>query len=227
MKLSEVLIQLKALSTPEHFEKMSHFGINDGKALGVKVPLLRQLARNIGKNHDLAVELWATEIHEARLLAGMIEIPSLITENQFDLWVSDFDSWDLCDSVCDVLMKTPFVLQKIDQYSSDDLEFVKRTAFTLMCKLAFHDKKARNDLFCHFYSLIEQQAWDDRNFVRKAVNWALRQIGKRNEYLRLEAIAVAGRIYEQNTKSSRWIANDAIRELTDNKVVLRVRSKQE
>lgn len=227
MNLTEVLDQLKVLSTPEHFAKMSHFGINDVKALGVKVPLLRQLAKKIGKSHGLAFDLWATEIHEARLLAGMIEIPSLITESQFDSWVSDFDSWDLCDSVCDVLMKTPFVLQKIDQYSNQEQVFVKRTAFTLMCKLAFHDKKAGNDLFCHFYSLIEQQAWDDRNFVRKAVNWALRQIGKRNEYLRLEAITVAGRIYEQNTKSSRWIANDAIRELTDSKVVLRVRSKQE
>jgi 3-methyladenine DNA glycosylase AlkD len=225
MNLDEVLIQLKQLSTPAHFAKMSHFGINAEKALGVKVPLLRQLAKKIAENHDLALELWATEIHEARLLAGMIEIPSLITETQFDLWVNDFDSWDLCDSVCDVLVKTPFVLQKIELFSNHEQEFVKRTAFTLMCKLAFHDKKAANGLFSHFYSLIEREAWDDRNFVRKAVHWALRQIGKRNELLRLEGVDVANRILQQNTKSSRWIANDALRELNDNKIILRVKAK--
>lgn len=222
MNLTEIIDQLKLLATPEHFAKLSHFGINDGRALGVKVPLLRQLAKELGKNHLLALELWKTEIHEARLLASMIDIPSLVTELQFDAWVNDFDSWDLCDSVCDLLVQTPFVYQKIDALSCHPQQFVKRTAFVLMCKLAFRSKKASGELFGHFFELIEREAWDDRNFVRKAVNWSLRQIGKRDEVLRLEAIEVAKRILLQNTKSSRWIASDALRELTDQKVINRL-----
>ncbi|MHB9142542.1 MAG: DNA alkylation repair protein [Paludibacter sp.] len=225
-QLDDVITELKSLATPEHFAKLAHFGIENSKALGIKIPLLRQLAKKIGVNHDLALELWTTEIHEARILASMIENPKAITEKQFDSWVNDFNSWDLCDQCCGLLVKTPFVLQKIDKYSSADEEFVKRTAFVLMCALVIFDKKVNDDYFNPFLAIIEREAWDERNFVRKAVNWALRQIGKRNETLRLIAIETAERIVNQENKSARWIANDALRELKSAKVIAYVNRKQ-
>lgn len=226
MTVNEVVEEIKALSSPEHFAKLSHFGINDSKALGVKIPLLRQLAKKIGKNHELALQLWATEIREARLLATMIDDPKLVTENQFQNWVLDFNSWDICDQSCGLLIRTPYALPKIEIYSTSNREFVKRTAFVLMCAFVIYDKKANNESFYHFFEIIEREAWDERNFVRKAVNWALRQIGKRNEVLRLKAIETAERILKQETKSARWIAADALRELHDEKIILMVRNKR-
>lgn len=222
MEVSFLIEELKLLSTTDHLAKLAHFGIKDSKALGVKVPLIRKLAKTIGINHKLALELWATEIHEARLMASMIANAKEMTEIQFDAWVNDFDSWDICDQTADLLVKTPFVYSKIDEYSAHNEEFVKRTAFTLMCKLAFQDKKSENELFYHFFEIIEREAWDERNFVRKAVNWALRQIGKRNETLRIKAIYTAEQIYNQGTKSAKWIATDALRELNNPKVIIRV-----
>jgi 3-methyladenine DNA glycosylase AlkD len=160
------------------------------------------------------------------MLASIIASPTLLTESQFDAWVSDFDSWDLCDLCCDLLARSPFVYQKIEVYSTSKEEFVKRAAFSLMCDLAFHDKVATNEQFYSFFEWIEREAWDDRNFVRKAVNWALRQIGKRNETLRLKAIETAERILCQGTKSARWIANDALRELKSEKVIANVNRKR-
>lgn len=222
MTVNKVIDELKLISTPEHFAKLAHFGIKDDNALGVKIPLLRQLARKIGKDHSLALELWTTEIHEARLLATMIDDPKQITEKQFDTWVYGFNSWDICDQCCGLLALTPYALQKIQSYSIAKEEYVKRTAFVLMCALAIHDKKSKDELFFPFFELIEKEAWDERNFVRKAVNWALRQIGKRNEVLRLKALEAAERILNQETKSARWIASDAIRELKNEKVIARL-----
>ena len=226
MTVNEVITELKALSTPEHYAKLSYFGIKDDKALGVKIPLVRELAKKIGKNHELALELWKTEIHEARLLASMIDDPKLVTENQFDSWVGDFNSWDMCDQCCGLLGNTPFSLDKINEYSISEDEFVKRTAFVLICEQSVHHKDVDDKQFYHFLDLIEREAWDDRNFVRKAVNWALRQIGKRNEMLRLKAIETGERIMKQNSKSARWIAADALRELNDAKIIDRVRKKK-
>jgi 3-methyladenine DNA glycosylase AlkD len=224
-ELSSVIDELKRLSTPEHFSKLAHFGIKDDKALGVKVPLIRQLAKTIGKNHELSIELWKTEIHEARLLATMIENPKLINNEQFDSWVGDFNSWDICDQCCGLLIKTPFAEDKIIQYANSDSEFVKRTAFVLICALSVHDKKASDEFFIPFFDLIERESWDERNFVRKAVNWALRQIGKRNDNLRLKAVEVAERILQQDSKSARWIASDALRELNNDKIIKMVNKK--
>ncbi len=226
MEVKDVIEELKSLSTPEHYAKLSHFGIKSDNALGVKIPLVRVLAKRIGKNHDLALALWKTEIHEARILASFIENPKLVDEKQFDVWVSDFDSWDICDLSSDLLVKTPFALRKIDEYSSNSEEFVKRTAFVLMCQLAVHNKKMTDEMFYPFFDIIEREAWDERNFVRKAVNWALRQIGKRNEALRLKAIDAAQRILKQDFKSARWIASDALRELNDEKVIARTIKKK-
>ena len=218
----EVSEVLKSMSSSKHLEQLSHFGINSSTALGIKVPVLRDFSKKIGKSHELAQALWKTNIHEARMLASMIEDPDLLTIQQVDKWVNDFNSWDLCDTTCDVLGKTPFVLDLIEKYSVHTEEFVKRTAFSLMCKLAFHDKKMQNEQFIEFFKIIEREARDERNFVRKAVNWALRQIGKRNEFLRIKAINTAENILSQGTKSAKWIAKDAIRELTNEKVIKRV-----
>jgi 3-methyladenine DNA glycosylase AlkD len=219
MTINEVISEIKLLATHDHYSKLSHFGIKDDKALGVKIPLLRQLAKKIGKDHYLALELWDTDIHEARLLATMIDNPELVTAKQFDSWVGDFDSWDICDQCCGLFAKTPFALDKIKQYSASNEEFVKRTAFVLICALVFCNKKADDGFFMSFFELIEREAWDDRNFVRKAVNWALRQIGKRNEELRLKAIESGERILAQGTRSARWIASDALRELRSDKTI--------
>ncbi len=225
MNVDEVLEKLKSLATEDHLSKLSHFGINDPTALGIKVPLLRILAREIGKNHELAIELWSTGVHEARLLASMIEDPRKIVEKQFDAWVSEFDSWDICDQTCSILGKTPFAVQKINDFSTRPEEFVKRTAFVLMCEQAVHHKNIEVEAFYPFLEIIEREAWDERNFVRKAVNWALRQIGKRNEALRIKAIDTCERIMSQDTKSAHWIAKDALRELNTKEIILRINKK--
>lgn len=225
MTFSEVITQLKLLSSPDHFDKLRHFGINDSKALGIKIPLLRLLAKKIGKNHDLATELWYSEIHEARILATMIEDPTKITENQLDKWVADFDSWDICDSSTTLFGKTPYIYSKIFEFASSEEVYVKRFAFATICQQAIHNKKLSNEAFIPLLSLIERESWDNRNFVKKAVNWALRQIGKRNEILRLEALKTANQIYNQGSKSAKWIANDAIRELNNPTIIKRIKTK--
>jgi len=226
MTVEEVLNELKSLSTTEHFDKLSYFGIKNEKAFGVKIPLVRGLAKKIGKNHELALELWKTEIHEARILATFIDNPKQVTESQFDGWVGDFNSWDICDQCCSLLIRTPFAMARIAIYASAKEEFVKRTAFVLMCALVVYDKKAKDEVFYPFFDLIEREACDDRNFVRKAVNWALRQIGKRNEPLRLKAIECGERILAQESKSAKWIANDALRELRSDKIVAYVAGRK-
>lgn len=223
--VNQVVEELKKLSSEETLDKLSHFGIENSTALGVKVPDIRKLAKRIGINHTLALELWNIDIHEAHLLASMIAEPKLITENDLDKIVSHFNSWDTCDISCDLIYQTPYALDKIYQYADSEYEFVKRTAFALICNYAFYSKKNSDEFYYPFLELIEREAWDDRNFVKKAVNWALRQIGKRNEALRLKAIETAERILKQDTKSARWIAKNALKELNDEKIVTRVRSK--
>lgn len=226
MTVDEIIQELRNLSTPEHLKKFAYFGIPDVKALGVKTPDIRNVAKKLGKNHQLGFELWKTDIHEARMLASMLMDGKLLTNDEFDALVADFDSWDVCDCACGMLYLSSFAEQKVKEYADNQEEFVKRTAFVLMCAFAVHDKKKPNDFFLPFLQLIEREAWDNRNFVRKAVNWALRQIGKRNETLRLKAIETAERIKLQNTSPARWIANDALRELKNEKVVARVKNKK-
>jgi 3-methyladenine DNA glycosylase AlkD len=225
MIVSEVLTELKTLSNPAHFAQLERFGIENSNAFGIKIPDLRLFAKKIGKNHELALELWETGIHEARILASFIDDSKQVTEKQFDAWVRDFDSWDICDQCCSLLIQSPFAKDKIVSYSVANEEFVKRTAFVLICALVIYDKKAPNESFYPYFELMEREAWDERNFVRKAVNWALRQIGKRNEALRLKAIECAERIQLQDSKSARWIAADALRELRSYQVITRLKNK--
>ena len=225
MTVEEVLTELKTLSNPTHFAQLKHFGIESSNALGIKIPDLRLFAKKIGKNHELALKLWKTGIHEARILASFIDDPKKVTEAQFDAWVKDFDSWDVCDQCCSLLIRTPFAKAKIMSYSAVNEEFMKRSSFVLICALVIYDKKAENELFYPYFELIEREAWDERNFVRKAVNWALRQIGKRNQVSRLKAIECAERIQLQDSKSARWIAADALRELKSEQVISRLNNK--
>jgi 3-methyladenine DNA glycosylase AlkD len=215
----QIIKKLKSLSNPKNIQGMARFGINPKKTLGIGIPVIRKMAKEIGKNHQLALELWNSEIHEARILAGYIDEPEKITEKQMEKWAKDFDSWDVCDQVCSSLFdKTDFVWKKLEEFTQRKEEFVKRTGFTLMACLAVHDKKAQDKDFIKLLPIIKREVTDERNFVRKAVNWALRQIGKRNKNLNKEAIKVAKEILKMENKIAKWIASDTIRELTSSSI---------
>lgn len=215
MQLNDIIEKLKSLSDPEAVKGMARFGINPENTYGVSIPNLRKIARETGKGHTLAQQLWASGIHEAQILASMIDQPEMVTERQMESWVKDFDSWDVCDQCCSNLFdKTGFAYRKAIEWSNRKEEFVKRAGFTLMATLAVHDKKAADKEFLKFLPLIKGGSTDNRNFVKKAVNWALRQIGKRNLNLNKITIKTAGVIQQIDSKSARWIAADAIRELT-------------
>jgi 3-methyladenine DNA glycosylase AlkD len=210
----DVLTRLEALAAPGGRAGMARFGINPDRALGVRIPDLRRLAREIGRDHSLALRLWRTGVHEARILASMVDEPERVTERQMETWARSFDSWDLCDQVCGNLFdRTPFSHAAAARWAERKEEFVKRAGFALMAWLAVHDKEAGDRAFEGFLPLIEREADDARNFVKKAVNWALRQIGKRNARLRRDAVRVARRLAARDTSAARWVGRDALREL--------------
>ncbi|MCX5818795.1 MAG: DNA alkylation repair protein [Deltaproteobacteria bacterium] len=218
MTLDQIVAILKALANPDNVAGMARYGISPEGCLGVPMPALRKMAGEIGRRHGLAEGLWRSGIHEARILAGLIDDPSLVTDDQMERWVLDIDSWDICDQLCSNLFsRTGLALEKAAAWSSRPETFVKRAGFVLMAALAVHDKKADDAVFASFLPLIAREAGDDRNFVKKAVNWALRQIGKRNPALNLLAVEAARKIREMDARSARWIAGDALRELTDDK----------
>ena len=215
MDIDAVLDRLKAQANPDNVAGMARFGISPSNPLGVSMPMLRGMGKEIGRDHTLAAALWASGIHEARILATIVDDPRQVSESQLDDWVHDFDSWDVCDQCCiNLFRKTPQAHAKAIEWSSRDEEFVKRAGFVLMATLAVHDKKAPDAEFTIFLPLIARESTDERNFVKKAVNWALRQIGKRNPRLRKAAIQTAREIQSLDTKSARRIAADALRELT-------------
>jgi 3-methyladenine DNA glycosylase AlkD len=216
----EVIIkELEELSNPEDVEGMARFGINHMKRYGVRMPELRRIAKNTGKNHELAEKLWNAGYGETRILASLIDDPEKVTEAQMEKWVLDFDSWDVCDQCCmNLFRKTPFAYKKIFEWSRNEHEFVKRAAFTLIAVLAVHDKQAPDDRFEQLFSLIIEESIDNRNYVKKSVNWALRHIGKKNIHLNRRAIEIAEEIHKIDSKSARWIASDALRELKSEKL---------
>ncbi|MEE8194746.1 MAG: DNA alkylation repair protein [Dehalococcoidales bacterium] len=227
MHYHDVIERLKALSDPKAVEGMARFGINPENSYGVSIPNLRQMAREIGKSHELARQLWASAIHEARILASMVDSPKMVTEGQMEGWVKDFDSWDVCDQcLMNLFEKTPFAYQKAVRWSSSEPEFIKRAGFVMMARLAVSDKKADDKQFERFLPIIKREADDSRNFVKKAVNWALRQIGKRNMSLNTKAMEAAREIQQMDARSAKWVAADAIRELTSPAVQQRLRGKR-
>jgi len=210
----DVLKKLKSKARPDQLGGMAKYGMSVSSRLGVAVPDMRTIARGTGKNHKLALELWKTGIAEARIVAAMIDDPLKVTEGQMEDWVKDVDSWDVCDQLCmNLFDKTPLAWKKISDWSDRDEEFVKRTAYSLLACIAWHDKKTEDAMFIEVFPLIKKGAVDERNFVKKAVNWALRMIGKRNKNLNKAAIAAAKDIQKLDSKSARWIAADAIKEL--------------
>jgi 3-methyladenine DNA glycosylase AlkD len=217
---TETLVrELRRVGNPAAVEGMSRFGIRGSKMLGVSVPNLRKLAARNGKDHGTALGLWATGIHDARLLATMIDEPAKVTEEQLEAWVKDFDSWDIVDQACGNLIdKTPFAINKALEWTKREGEYEKRTGFSLMATLAVHDKKSGDKTFLDFLPSIVRESNDERNFVKKAVNWSLRQIGKRNQDLNKAAIHTAEKIARLDSKSARWIATDALRELRSDPV---------
>ena len=214
--INEIINILGPLSKPENLEGMQRYGIRFEKAYGINIPVLRNLAKKYKPNHELALELWETKIHELQLLAIFIDDYKKVDKSQMNKWVKDFASWDICDQCCSNLFgKTPFAYEKAFQWSKSKKEFIKRAGFVLPIAISVHDKKMEDEKFIKFFPMIEREANDERNFVRKAVNWLLRQIGKRNLNLNKKAIRLAEKIKMQNSKSAKWIASDAIRELTE------------
>ncbi len=223
-ELHDVLNELKAKARPEQLEGMARFGIVGEKRLGLSIPDLRKMAKKIGKDHGLALELWKTGFQDARILAAMIDRVEEVTDSQMEEWVKDFDSWDVCDQVCmNLFDRVPLVRKKIMEWADRREEFVKRAAFALIACLVWHDKKAPDQDFIEFLPLIQACAADERNFVKKAVNWALRHIGKRNQNLNRIALETARQIALIDSKSARWIAADAIRELGSDALQQRLR----
>ena len=227
VRVAEVLDRLKAMANPEQLAQEARLGIKTDGGLGISVWDLRKLAKEIGKDQPLAEALWVTEIREARLLAGYVADPEQISEKVIEEWVADFDSWDIVDQVSDVFLFSPFAYAKAFEWSTRPEEFVKRTAFVLVAGLAFYDKEASDEKRMQFFPIILREARDERNFVKKAVNWALRNIGKRNLALNAKAIEVAEEMAEIDSKAARWNAKDALRELRSEKVQERLRKKKE
>jgi 3-methyladenine DNA glycosylase AlkD len=226
MQYDDILAELEALSDPEALPFMQKYGITPARAFGVSIPDLRKIAKKTGMDHSLALRLWKEDTRETRILASMIDDPDVVTEEQVDAWVRDFDYWEICDQCCMNLFEdTPFAYRKCLEWSSLEREFEKRAGFVLMARLAVSDKKAGDSKFLPFLPIIKRESTDDRNYVKKAVNWALRQIGKRNLALNKAAIKTAGELRKLDSSSAKWIASDALRELTGEKVQKRLRGK--
>ena len=226
--VEEILKQLRSKAKPDQVEGMARFAIVGEKRLGVSVPDMRKIAKSIGKDHWLALDLWDTGVPEGMIVAGMIAEPDKLTEGQMEDWVVDINSWDVCDQVSmNLFEKSSFAEKKIYDWSQREEEFVKRTAYALIACLAWHDQAASDDEFIQYFPVIVAGATDNRNFVKKAVNWALRNIGKRNQALNKAALEVTYEIKEIDAKSARWIASNAIRELESDKVQERLKKKSE
>ena len=214
MEADQIIADLKRQANARNVEGMARFGIRPANVLGISMPALRKMAKEIGRDHAAALALWDSGIHEARILASMIDEARLVSPEQMDAWVNDFDAWDVCDQVCGNLFdKTPFAYQKAVEWCHEEKEFVRRAGFVMTAELAVHDKKAQDEAFLQFFPLIKQYAGDERNFVKKAVNWALRQIGKRNGRLRTLALECAYDVQKMDSRTAQWVAKDAIREL--------------
>jgi 3-methyladenine DNA glycosylase AlkD len=222
--VESVLKKLQTLANPENVKGMARYGIDDERRMGVSVPDMRKLAKEVGKDHQLALELWRTGIPEAMIVAALVGQPELMTEAQMEDWVKDLNSWDVCDQVCmNLFEKSPLARKKIIDWSEREEEFVKRAAYALLACLAWHDKQASDESFIEMLPVIQRGATDGRNYVKKAVSWALRNIGKRNLKLNAAALETAREIQTIDSKPARWIASQVIRELESEAVQKRLR----
>lgn len=220
-----ILERLRSLANPENVAGMARYGINPHNTLGISVYSLREIAKSIPPDHGLAQKLWTSGIHEARILASFIDRPEWVSEQQMEDWVADFDSWDICDQVGNLFGRTRFAYSKAFAWSQRTEEFVKRAGFELMAELAVHDKQAADEKLAQFMPVIVREAGDERNYVKKAVIWALRNIGKRNLNLNHLAIQTARMLLQNPANSAHWIATDALRELQSEKIQSRLLKK--
>ena len=219
----QVIAKLKALENPETLAGKAHFGIDVSKALGLSMPQIRGITKQIIKDHALAEAMWQADIHETQLIASMIDIPAEVTEDQMERWVIGFNSWDICDQTCGELFdRTPFAVPKAHEWAVREEEFVKRAAFALIAWLAVHAKKMPDEEFLQFFPVIEAASTDPRNFVRKAVNWALRQIGKRSPLLHATALGLSVSLANSPDKTAGGIGKDAEKELSAEKTLKRM-----
>lgn len=224
VELQEIVCRLELLSTPENIEGMARFGITPEKTYAVRIPELRKIAKETGKNHEMALKLWALDFRETKILACMIEDPEMVSSAQMNEWALEFDYWEICDQCCmNLFSKTKFAYEKIFEWGEHEEEFVKRAAFSLLAVLAVHDKKQSDEQFEQYFPLLISASTDNRNFVKKSVNWALRSIGKKNSSLNKSSIDLAEEIMAINTKSSKWIASNALKELRSEKVRKKLR----
>ncbi len=225
-RLQLALKLLHEHARPGELAGMARFGIVGDNRLGLSMPAMRSIAKTLGQDHALATALWDTGIPDARIVAGMVAEPARLTSRQMDAWARDFASWDVCDQVCgSAFLASPLAWRKVPVWAGRQDEFVRRAAFALLATMAVHDKAASNAPFMDALNVIEAAADDERNFVKKAVNWALRNIGKRNQALNDAAIACARRIQLQGSRAARWIAADALRELSSVAVQKRLQQK--
>jgi 3-methyladenine DNA glycosylase AlkD len=214
------------MKNTRNIEGMARFGINPKNTLGITTPVLRSLAKKAGTDHGLALRLWRSGIHEARVLAAFIADPACLTEIQMENWVSEFDSWDVCDQACNSLfLRHPLAIKKAFEWAGRKREFEKRAGFVMMAVLAWHsdlpDREIRK-----FLPVIKKHSADGRNFVIKAVNWALRNIGKRNLALNASAVRTARAMENTGAKPAVWAARDALRELRSDKVLKGLKDKE-
>jgi 3-methyladenine DNA glycosylase AlkD len=223
---AEVLRKLEDLANPEVRAKLPYFGVQAPMANGVSAPVLHKLAREIGKDHQLANQLWACEVHEAKILASLVGEPQRATGREMEGWAQTFDSWDVVDTVCCYLYaESKFAWKKAQDWSKRRELFIKRAGFSLVAYLSYKDKQSPDEKFTKFLKVVERESDDDRHLVKKAVNWALRNIGKRNLKLNREAIRVAEKLRKRDSRAARWIAADALRELRSQAVQRRLRQK--
>ena len=227
MEVRQVVDRLRSIGDPKVVEGIARFGIQSSNSFGVSVPKLRALAREVKHDHQLASKLWETGLHDARLLATMIDDPRQVTVAQMEKWVRDFDSWDVVDGCCGNLFdKSPVAIGKAKEWCRRVAEYEKRAGFVLMAELAVHDKNSKDQVFLDFLPLIIDGASDKRNFVKKAVNWSLRQIGKRNLKLNRAAVSTALEIQKMESSAAKWVASDALRELKSPQVQKRLRENK-
>jgi len=223
MNYRELIAKLRSLANPENVKGMARYGISAKGTLGISMIKIREIGKEIGVDHKLALKIWQAGIHEARILASIIDDPKQVNKKQMESWAKDFDSWDVCDQVCTNLFdKTPLAFEMVRKWAKDKREFVKRSAFSVIAGLSLQDVDATDRELAQFFPIIKKASTDERNFVRKAVNWALRNLGKRNPRLNKLAIKTAREIQKIDSKAARWIAADALRELTSEKIQKRI-----
>jgi len=223
-EVQSALASLKMQCTKANLDGMARYGIPSDNALGVAMRDIKALGKKLGRNHRLAVALWDTGVYEARMLASFVGEPAQLTPAQMDRWCKDFDSWAICDAMSfNLFDRSPYAWSKVKEWSKKSREFEKRAAFALLWSLTVHDKRASDEQFLEGLGLIERESMDERHYVKKALNMALRAIGKRNRGLRLSAVAAAGRLADSRSAAAKWVGTDALRELTSDRVINRSR----